>query len=151
MKPPVYEEHMAAFRLENLAGHLSGDLTTGINACVECCDRHIAPGKIALEWESADGRRASFTFEQMRDLSARFANYLTSRGVGPGDVVAGLLPRTSELLVTILGAWRAGAVYQPLFTAFGSKAVEHRLQSSGAKLVVTDPANRSKLDDVKTP
>ena len=64
---------------------------------------------------------------------------------------AGLLPRTPELLVTILGAWRAGAVYQPLFTAFGSKAVEHRLQSSGAKLVVTDPANRTKLDDVTTP
>ena len=53
-------------------------------------------------------------------------------------------------MVTILGTWRIGAVYQPLFTAFGSKAVEHRLQSSGAKLVVTDPANRSKLDDVKS-
>jgi acetyl-CoA synthetase len=144
-----YAEHMAAFRIEDLAAKLSGDLTAGINACVECCDRHIAPGKIALEWESADGRRASYTFEQMRDLSARFANYLKARGVGPGDVVAGLLPRTPELLITILGTWRAGATYQPLFTAFGSKAVEHRLQSSGAKLVVTDPANRSKLSDIK--
>ncbi len=151
MTLPIYEEHMAAFRLKILAGQLSGDLATGINACVECCDRHIAPGKIALEWESGDGRKASYTFEQMRDLSARFANYLTSRGVGPGDVVAGLLPRTPELLGTILGTWRAGAVYQPLFTAFGSKAVEHRLQSSGAKLVVTDPANRSKLQEIKTP
>jgi acetyl-CoA synthetase len=126
-------------------------METAVNACVECCDRHIAPGRIALEWESADGRRASYSFEQMRDLSARFANYLKARGVGPGDVVAGLLPRTPELLTTILGTWRAGAIYQPLFTAFGSKAVEHRLQSSGAKLVVTDPANRSKLNDVKTP
>ena len=92
-KLPVYEDHIAAFRLEDLASHLSGDLDAGINACVECCDRHVAPGKIALEWESGDGRRASYTFEQMRDLSARFANYLKSRGVGPGDVVAGLLPR----------------------------------------------------------
>jgi acetyl-CoA synthetase len=144
-----YAEHMAAFRIEELAAKLSGDLETGVNACVECCDRHIAPGKIALEWESAAGRRASYTFEQMRDLSARFAHYLKARGVGPGDVVAGLLPRTPELLITILGTWRAGAIYQPLFTAFGSKAVEHRLQSSGAKLVVTDPANRSKLNDVQ--
>ena len=141
---------MAAFSLEFIAAKLSGDLDKGVNACVECCDRHIAPGKIALDWESADGRKASFTFEQLRDQSARVANYLASRGVGPGDVVAGLLPRTPELVAVILGAWRIGAIYQPLFTAFGSKAIEHRLASSGARLVVTDPANRSKLDDVKT-
>jgi len=146
-----YEERVAAFSFESIAGHLSGDLRNGVNACVECCDRHVAPGRVALEWESADGRRAAYTFEQMRDLSARFTNYLQSRGVVPGDTVAGLLPRTPELLVTILGTLRAGAVYQPLFTAFGSKAIEHRLQSSEAKLVVTDTVNRSKLDDVATP
>ncbi len=150
VKLRTYDEHKAAFKPEDIAAHFSGDLATGINACVECCDRHVAPGSVALEWESADGRRATYTFEQVRDLSARFANYLKSRGVGPGDVVAGLLPRTPELLVTILGTWRAGAVYQPLFTAFGSKAVEHRLQSSAAKLVVTDPANRAKLNEVAT-
>src|SRR5208283_1799438 len=150
-RPPTYEERVAAFSFESIAGHLSGDLRNGVNACVECCDRHVAPGRVALEWESADGRRAAYTFEQMRDLSARFANYLQSRGVVPGDTVAGLLPRTPELLVTILGTLRAGAVYQPLFTAFGSKAIEHRLQSSKAKLVVTNTVNRSKLDDVATP
>jgi len=65
---------------------------------------------------------------------------LASRGIGPGEVVAAMLPRTPELVATILGVWRAGAVYQPLFTAFGPKAVEQRLQTSGAKLVVTDGA-----------
>lgn len=74
-----YEERVAAFSFESIAGHLSGDLRNGVNACVECCDRHVAPGRVALEWESADGRRAAYTFEQMRDLSARFANYLQSR------------------------------------------------------------------------
>ncbi|TGQ03709.1 AMP-binding protein, partial [Mesorhizobium sp. M2E.F.Ca.ET.219.01.1.1] len=41
-----------------------------------------------------------------------------------------------------------GAVYQPLFTAFGPKAIEHRLEYSAAKVVVTNPANRGKLDEV---
>ena len=59
-----------------------------------------------------------------------------------------MLPRTPALLVTILGTWRAGAVYQPLFTAFGPKAIEHRLQISQAKLLVTDNANRAKLDEI---
>jgi acetyl-CoA synthetase len=26
----------------------------------------------------------------------------------------------------VLATWRIGAVYQPLFTAFGPKAIEHR-------------------------
>ena len=46
------------------------------------------------------------------------------------------------------GTWRAGAVYQTLFTAFGPKAIEYRLERSGAKLVVTDLANRPKLEGI---
>lgn len=65
-----------------------------------------------------------------------------------GDRVSGLLPRTAELVITILAAWRIGAVYQPLFTAFGPKAIEHRVQLAQSKFVVTDMGNRSKLDEV---
>lgn len=39
-------------------------------------------------------------------------------------------------------------MYQPLFTAFGPKAIEHRLEQSHARVVVTDSHNRAKLDDV---
>ncbi|WP_150695344.1 AMP-binding protein [Pandoraea terrae] len=126
---------------------LDGDLDA-MNACVECCDRHALPGRIALFCEGRDGTSQTYTFSQLQALSARFANFLKSQGVQPGDRVSALLPRTPELLVTILGTWRAGAVYQPLFTAFGPKAVEHRVQSAKSRLVVTDAANRSKLDEV---
>ncbi len=127
---------------------LAGDLDA-LNACVECCDRHAEPGRVALVWEGRNGERATWTFAQLKDASARFANFLKARGVQPGDCVSGMLPRTPELLITILGTWRAGAVYQPLFTAFGPKAIEHRVQGAGSKLVVTDLTNRPKLDEVE--
>ncbi|GAB6387873.1 AMP-binding protein [Stutzerimonas marianensis] len=127
---------------------LSGDLSA-MNACVECCDRHADTDKIALVWEGRDGQRATWTFAQLKDAAARFANLLHRQGIEPGDTIAGLLPRTPELLITILGTWRAGAIYQPLFTAFGPKAVEHRIKESGAKLVVTDTANSEKLDAIE--
>lgn len=145
---PAYADAVARFSIETAATHLRGDLERGLNACVECCDRHASADAIALDWIDAGGRHRSFTFVQMQALSARVANLLVAQGVKPGDVVAGLLPRTPELVATILGTWRAGAVYQPLFTAFGPKAIEHRLRMSDARLVVTNVANRAKLDEI---
>src|SRR3546814_10661429 len=72
-------------------------------------------------------------------------------GVRPGERVAGLLPRTPDLLTVLLGTLRAGAVYQPVFTAFGPKAIETRLSASSPRLVVTDTANRPKLDGLDIP
>ena len=126
---------------------LKGTLSA-LNACVECCDRHALPGRIALFWEGRDGSSAAYTFSELQDKAARFANFLLAQGVRRGDKVAALLPRNVELLITLFATWRIGAVYQPLFTAFGPKAIEHRLGSSGAKLVVTDAVNREKLSEV---
>lgn len=137
------------FDLAELEAKFAGTIEGGMNPCVECCDRYAQPGRIALEYESQHGSRATYTFEQLKELSARFANFITAQGVQPGDVVAVMLPRVPQLLIAALGIWRAGAVYQPLFTAFGPKAIEHRLKTSSAKLVVTDLANRGKLDEVE--
>jgi len=133
--------------LNTVNAALHGSLEA-LNACVECCDRHALPGRIALFWEGRDGSDATWTYRDLQDRAARFANFLLAQGVGKGDKVAGLLPRTAELLIVVLATWRIGAVYQPLFTAFGPKAIEHRLGGSGARVVVTDAVNRPKLNEV---
>ncbi|RQS19966.1 AMP-binding protein [Burkholderia sp. Bp8992] len=145
---PAYADAVARFSIETAAAQLHGDLERGLNACVECCDRHATADAVALDWIDIGGQHHRFTFAQMQALSARVANLLVAQGVKPGDVVAGMLPRTPELVATILGTWRAGAVYQPLFTAFGPKAIEHRLRMSHARVVVTNVANRAKLDEI---
>jgi acetyl-CoA synthetase len=99
----------------------------------------------------ADGQKRRVTYREFDAESARFANLLKARGIKPGDVAAGMLPRIPELLVAVLGTCRIGAVYQLLFTAFGPAAVQSRVVDPGgsdAKLIVVDGANRSKLDEV---
>ena len=146
----AYDSVIANFSVPALEKELlKGSLAGGLNACFECCDAHVGAGKVALHYESKDGTSADYTFEQLQAASARFANFLKAKGVQPGDRVSGLLPRTPELLITILGTWRAGAVYQPLFTAFGPKAIEHRVKTAESRFVVTDLGNRGKLVDVK--
>lgn len=148
-----YEDAYRTLSVDALAREtLHGSLEGGLNAAVECCDRWAEGGRTALRWIGRDFAEDSVSFASLRDQSARFANLLRARGIGRGDVVGCLLPRIPELLVVALGAWRAGALYQPLFTAFGPAAIESRVTALGgsrAKLIVTDPANRPKLDEVK--
>ena len=148
---PDYRPFYEAFDPSTLTDEFSGDFVAGINGCVECCDRHVGDERVALKWAGAAGDRADYTFEDLQKRSAEVANLLVEHGVEPGDRVSGLLPRVPELVVLILGVMRAGAVYQPLFTAFGSSAIEQRLGTSQAKVVVTDAANRSKLDGLADP
>ena len=148
-------EYHAAYRDMSVASAerdlLRGRLATGLNAAVECCDRWAEDGRIVLEWVGRELQRETVSYAALKSDSERFANLLKRRGIGKGDIVAGLLPRIPELLTVVLGTWRAGAVYQPLFTAFGPKAIEQRIagdSGSGAKLVVTDGANLAKLADI---
>jgi acetyl-CoA synthetase len=131
---------------------LQGDLDAGLNAAIECCDRWANGDRVAINWIGKDFSEETVTFSQLREQSIRFANLLKSRGIGPGDTIGAMLPRIPELFVVVLGAWRIGAIYQPLFTAFGPAAVTSRVTSVGgsqAKLIVTDAANRPKLDEVE--
>ncbi|MEB4802211.1 AMP-binding protein [Acinetobacter soli] len=143
-----YQKTIENFNLETVAKqYLSGSMQA-VNACYECCDRHADSDAIALYWYAKDGRKEQYSFRELKKYSTQFASFLKSQGVGKGDRVSGLLPRTPELIITILATWRIGAVYQPLFTAFGPKAIEHRIQLAQSKLVVTDRANREKLSEI---
>jgi acetyl-CoA synthetase len=148
---PSYLETWAQFDAGRAAREILGDDNAALNAAVLCCDRHCAMDRSALNAVARDGSGRRYTFDALKEQSERFAQVLRDEGVGPGDIVAGLLPRIAELLVTVLAVWRLGAVYQPLFTAFGPKAIAHRIGTSGAKAIVSDAANRSKLGEMETP
>ncbi|MBC7105271.1 MAG: AMP-binding protein [Firmicutes bacterium] len=118
----------------------------GVSVAHLLCDRHARiPDRIALFYEDASGEGAKYTFAELRDLSGKLAGFLQGLGVGKGDRVAVMLPKTPELAIAALAVWRLGAVYLPLFTAFGPDAIAYRLRDSGARLVITDANNRGKL------
>ncbi|MGH3144870.1 MAG: AMP-binding protein, partial [Rubrobacter sp.] len=113
------------------------------------CDRFAGDDrKVALFYEDGEGREEKLTFARLREASASFAGALRRLGVDRGDRVATLLPKSPELLISLLGIWRLGAVHVPLFTALGPDAVGYRLDDSGAKVVVTSQAYRDKIGEV---
>jgi acetyl-CoA synthetase len=111
------------------------------------CDRHD-PTLTIYRIISPDGTASELTFGQLAARSRRAAAGLKRLGVGTGDRVASLIGKGSELLVTMLATWRLGAVYVPLFTAFGPDAIELRLRRSNARVVVCDEGQRHKLGGI---
>ena len=110
------------------------------------CGRHTG-GSPGLIYEDAIGREETYTYARLLDLSSRFAAVLKTLGVSRGDRVATLLPKSPALVVATLGLWRLGAAHVPLFTAFGPQAIGSRVNNSAAAVIVTDTANRGKLDE----
>ncbi|QHE66748.1 AMP-binding protein [Rhodococcus sp. WAY2] len=108
------------------------------------CDRH-PPESLALTVVNEDLSTTRLTYGDLAESSRRFAQVLTDRGIGRGDRVATLMGKGTDLVSVLLGIWRVGAVYVPLFTAFAEDAVTSRLANSETKLVVVDAQYRSKI------
>lgn len=111
------------------------------------CDRHPVDA-VAFRFVDSDLRVTDMAYGQLAQRSRRAAHFLAQRGIGPGDRVASLLGKGPDLPALILGIWRLGAVYVPVFTAFAAAAVAERLSDAGVTLVVTDTGQLSKVRDL---
>lgn len=108
------------------------------------CDRHPAEA-VAFTIIESDLSSIDLTYGELRARSTRFAAALADLGVEPGDAVATLMGKSSDLVTVLLGIWRRGAVHVPLFTAFAPAAIAFRLEAAGAKFVVSDADQLPKL------
>ncbi|MDU8943584.1 acetate--CoA ligase [Ovoidimarina sediminis] len=111
-----------------------------LNIVHNAIDRHVQAGhggQIALRWIAKSGTATDYTYADLQKLTNRFANVLRSRGIGRGDRVYSLLGRVPELYVAALGTLKAGAVFCPLFSAFGPEPIRSRMEIGNAAAVVT--------------
>lgn len=76
------------------------------------------------------------TYAQVINRVAAFAEELSERGIGAGDVLGIMLPNRVELLIGLLAAWRVGAAATPLNPAFTEQEAEYQLRDSRAALVL---------------
>ncbi len=144
---PEYSTYLERFSIDEVIARLDDHGDGKFNAFESCCGRHLRAGRgevLALVHEDTQGNVSRLTYAELETQSARLAGWFAERGLGVGDRIACMLPRSPQLLVAVLAAWRIGAVYQPLFTAFGPDAVDYRLGRADTKLVITDHANRFK-------
>lgn len=146
-----YEAARSDFAWEQAHSLLDGLEGGGLNLAHEAIDRHAngARGKkVAFFWEGKDGTTETYTFGDLKALTNRFANVLTSLGIGKGDRVFTFLERIPEVYIAAFGTLKAGAVIGPLFSAFGPDPVRDRLLDSGARVLVTTPSLKRRIASI---
>src|SRR3954451_13236661 len=116
------------------------------NIAQDVCDKHERD-RPAMVWEDWRGNERRVSFGELQDLSAKFANALEAHGVERGDRVATLLPSLPETAAVFLGTYKRGAILLSMSVLYGDEGIQHRLRDSGARLVVTDAANRDRIPD----
>src|SRR5262249_50119781 len=137
MRRESYREAYARFAWEDVRAALGWSNDGKVCLATSIAERHVARDTPALICIGKEGTGRSVSYRELSDASSRFANVLQRYGVGPGDRVAGLMPRVPEALIAVVGTLKAGAIYVPMFTGFGPDAIQYRLNHSRARLLVT--------------
>jgi acetyl-CoA synthetase len=144
---PAYLEDYAAtrarFTWQAAQCELSVAADGRINIAHEAVDRHVEAGRgshLAMRFIDRNWGCIDLSYRDLRSLSNRLAGALVGLGVARGDCVATCLGRVPELYVTALGTLKLGAIFCPLFSAFGPQPLQTRLELGRVKVLVTNEA-----------
>jgi len=119
-----------------------------INIGWYCSDRICRLGKsekIALYFEDFKSNGSKFTFNDIRLASNTIGKFLQDIGIGTGERVCLFMDRIPELYFSFLGVLKAGAIVQPLFSAFGDESLYVRLEDAQTKAVITQRKHLPKV------
>ncbi|MHA5049160.1 amino acid adenylation domain-containing protein [Streptomyces sp. SD15] len=93
----------------------------------------------------------SWTYAELNARANRLARHLQSLGARPGAVVAVSVPRSVELVVTVLAALKSGAAYLPLDPDYPAQRLAYMIRDAAPVCAVVDRAGRLPEDTGAVP
>jgi len=78
----------------------------------------------------------NLTYRQLNGQSDRVAGLLIEKSVLPGDIVGVMLERSIEMVVGILGIWKAGGAYMPIDPGYPQERIDYMLKDSNALVLI---------------
>ncbi len=112
-----------------------------LNTCHNALDRHVDGGRAdqaALVYDSpVTDTVKTFTYRELRDVTAHFAGALAALGVGKGDRVIVYMPMVPEAVIAMLACARLGAVHSVVFGGFAAAELATRIDDAKPKAIVS--------------
>ncbi len=91
----------------------------------------------ALIYERA-GVVRTYTYQELKEESCRWANLLSERGFAPGDRLPILLPTCPEIYFAMLGCARLGVIFVNLYPSLGFDELEWMLSNAEPVGILTN-------------
>ncbi|MEU4599737.1 amino acid adenylation domain-containing protein [Nocardia sp. NPDC023988] len=112
----------------------------------ELFERQVAATPDATALTTTSGEH--FTYRELHDRACRLGAEFAAHGVGPETVVALMLPRGTDAIVTILATFAAGASYVPVDITLPAGRIESILRQSNPVLAIVLDKDRHLLDGI---
>jgi len=90
-----------------------------------------------------------YTYKEVDEISNRIAGCINSRGFGPEDVVAILIPRCEWMAIASLGVLKAGCAFMPLDPGYPKERLNFMLRDTGTGMLIADEELRPIVDDYR--
>ena len=106
---PDYHHYLDNFSVHSVIARLDDHRDGLLNAFEACCGRHVRAGRgdvLALVQEDSQGDMHTLSYAELDEQSAKLAGWFQSQGLGIGDRIACMLPRSPQLLIAVLATWR---------------------------------------------
>ncbi|HDR6312417.1 TPA: amino acid adenylation domain-containing protein [Bacillus cereus] len=94
---------------------------------------HINPNAIAVVFEDE-----KLNYEELNEKANKIARLLIANGIGPDQLVALAMPRSLNMVVSLLAVLKAGAGYLPLDPDYPSDRISFMLQDAKPSCVLTN-------------
>ncbi|WP_203337512.1 acyl-CoA synthetase [Nocardioides limicola] len=91
------------------------------------------------------------TYGELEDRAARLATVLADAGLGEGDRVAYVGLNSTSFLLTMLAAFRLGAIHVPVNFRLAGPELQSVLERSGATVLVCEQGHRAVVDELDLP
>ena len=112
-----------------------------LNSSYLALDYHVEQGRgeqIALIYDSpVTGSKQTFSFLELTELVAKFADVLQKQQVVKGDRVLIYMPMIPQAVIAMLACARIGAVHSVVFGGFAAKELAIRIDDAEPKVIVS--------------
>ncbi len=104
------------------------------------------PHEVAVQFEAEQ-----LTYRELDARANCLAHGLIQRGVGPDVPVGVSIPRSADLIISILAIWKAGGIYVPIDPDYPEARRNFMMQDAGLTLLLTRQQQREIDGDAALP
>ncbi|WP_296859584.1 non-ribosomal peptide synthetase [uncultured Methanobrevibacter sp.] len=102
---------------------------------------NIKPDEVALVASDS-----TLTYSELNQKANRIANALIKKGVTAKSNVLVMLPRTSDLIASLIGVLKAGCAFIPIDMEYPKERIEYIYENSQADYIISDGVIENSLD-----